>query len=83
MNSNIKPSIIVRNFRGHRLYLKGTDVGRAYLWTREWGNAQRFATPQAALAVARQAAKEYGADCVVMDPSECALQPVQARGNKS
>lgn len=69
--------VVVRAFRGTRLYLMGTGIHSAYLWSTDPTKAQRL-TSAAALRAAAGAASEYGADCAALAADGALIQPAAA-----
>ena len=73
-------SVISRSFRGATLYLTAHSGRTLFTWSADKSKAEPFETAAAALAVADRAAREYGADCAVIDAPGNLIQPAAARG---
>jgi len=72
-----KPSqIIVRDFRGTQLYLvRVTRAPKGYRWSADKAKALRFDI-DAALALARECSRDYGALCACQDIHGNLAQPL-------
>lgn len=68
-----KDVLIVRDFRGTRLFLASLHINQGMRWTVDKAVAQRF-QPDEALAVSERASREWGTKCAVIDATGTMLR---------
>ena len=76
--NTIPTQIIVRRFRGVQLFLsKVTRAPKGFAWSSNRKHAQRYDAAEA-LSLAREASRDYGAECVTVDAHGTLTYPTLA-----
>jgi hypothetical protein len=73
-----KPTVlIVRDFRGSRLFLAEVTHGKGFRWISDSHKAMKFSAEEA-LAICERASREWGTQCAVLDTEGNLAQPKAA-----
>jgi hypothetical protein len=73
----MKPSnVVVRDFRGTRIYLESLHASKGMLWHTDQSRAMRFEHSDA-LRVCEKASREWGTKCAVLDMTGTLAQPAK------